>query len=67
MHQQMKAVILDRGLGTGISAETHLKTKPMIKIGGYPILGHIMKIYSSHGRCTSFKFDVDNFGGLSQS
>ncbi len=45
----MKAVILSGGLGTRISEETHLKPKPMIEIGGRPILWHIMKIYSSHG------------------
>lgn len=45
----MKAVILAGGLGTRISEETHLKPKPMIEIGGMPILWHIMKIYSSHG------------------
>lgn len=45
----MKAVILAGGLGTRISEETHLKPKPMIEIGGKPILWHIMKIYSSHG------------------
>jgi glucose-1-phosphate cytidylyltransferase len=45
----MKAVILAGGLGTRISEETHLKPKPMIEIGGLPILWHIMKIYSSHG------------------
>ena len=44
----MKAVILAGGLGTRISEETHLKPKPMIEIGGKPILWHIMKIYSSH-------------------
>lgn len=44
----MKAVILAGGLGTRISEETHLKPKPMIEIGGRPILWHIMKIYSSH-------------------
>ena len=44
-----KAVILAGGLGTRISEETHLKPKPMIEIGGKPILWHIMKIYSSHG------------------
>jgi glucose-1-phosphate cytidylyltransferase len=43
------AVILAGGLGTRISEETHLKPKPMIEIGGKPILWHIMKIYSSHG------------------
>lgn len=45
----MKAVILAGGLGTRISEETHLKPKPMIEIGGYPILWHIMKIYSHYG------------------
>ena len=45
----MKAVILAGGLGTRISEETHLKPKPMIEIGGRPILWHILKMYSSHG------------------
>jgi len=45
----MKAVILAGGLGTRISEETHLRPKPMVEIGGNPILWHIMKIYSSHG------------------
>jgi glucose-1-phosphate cytidylyltransferase len=45
----MKAVLLAGGLGTRISEETHLRPKPMIEIGGMPILWHIMKIYSSHG------------------
>ena len=45
----MKAVILAGGLGTRISEETHLKPKPMIQIGGMPILWHIMKIYSHYG------------------
>ena len=45
----MKAVILAGGLGTRISEETHLKPKPMIEIGGKPILWHIMKIYAHHG------------------
>lgn len=45
----MKVVILAGGLGTRISEETHLKPKPMIEIGGKPILWHIMKIYSVHG------------------
>ena len=45
----MKAVILAGGLGTRIAEETHLKPKPMIEIGGRPILWHIMKMYSSHG------------------
>ena len=45
----MKAVILAGGLGTRISEETHTKPKPMIEIGGMPILWHILKIYSSYG------------------
>jgi glucose-1-phosphate cytidylyltransferase len=45
----MKAVLLAGGLGTRISEETHLKPKPMIEIGGKPILWHIMKLYSAHG------------------
>jgi glucose-1-phosphate cytidylyltransferase len=45
----MKAVILAGGLGTRFSEETDLKPKPMIEIGGKPILWHIMKIYSAHG------------------
>ncbi len=44
----MKCVILAGGLGTRISEETQLKPKPMIEIGGKPILWHIMKLYSSH-------------------
>lgn len=45
----MKVVILAGGLGTRISEESHLRPKPMIEIGGRPILWHIMKIYSSYG------------------
>lgn len=45
----MKAVILAGGLGTRLAEETHLRPKPMVEIGGKPILWHIMKIYSSHG------------------
>ena len=45
----MKAVILAGGLGTRISEETHLKPKPMIEVGGKPILWHIMKSYSAYG------------------
>ncbi|OMG64712.1 glucose-1-phosphate cytidylyltransferase [Stutzerimonas balearica] len=45
----MKAVILAGGLGTRISEESHLKPKPMIEIGGKPIIWHIMKIYSHFG------------------
>lgn len=45
----MKAVILAGGLGTRLSEETQLKPKPMVEIGGRPILWHVMKIYSAHG------------------
>ena len=45
----MQAVILAGGLGTRLSEETHLKPKPMVEIGGKPILWHILKIYSHHG------------------
>lgn len=45
----MKAVILAGGLGTRLSEETDVKPKPMVEIGGRPILWHIMKIYSAHG------------------
>ena len=45
----MKAVILAGGLGTRLSEETTIKPKPMVEIGGKPIIWHIMKIYSAHG------------------
>jgi glucose-1-phosphate cytidylyltransferase len=45
----MKAVILAGGLGTRLSEETTIKPKPMVEIGGKPILWHIMKLYSHHG------------------
>jgi glucose-1-phosphate cytidylyltransferase len=45
----MKTIILAGGLGTRISEETYLKPKPLIEIGGKPILWHIMKSYSNHG------------------
>ena len=45
----MKAVILAGGLGTRLAEETHLRPKPMVEIGGKPILWHILKIYSSFG------------------
>ncbi len=45
----MKAVILAGGLGTRLSEETTIKPKPMVEIGGKPILWHIMKIYSAYG------------------
>ncbi|MFO7447971.1 MAG: sugar phosphate nucleotidyltransferase, partial [Ignavibacteriaceae bacterium] len=49
MNSDTKVVILAGGFGTRISEESHLKHKPMIEIGGQPILWHIMKIYSSYG------------------
>lgn len=59
----MKAVILAGGYGTRIAEETFLKPKPMIEIGGRPILWHIMKMYSSHGVnefiiCCGYRGDV---------
>jgi len=59
----MKTVILAGGLGTRISEESHLKPKPMIEIGGMPILWHIMKSYSHYGFnefviCAGYKADV---------
>lgn len=45
----MKAVILAGGLGTRLSEETSTRPKPMVEIGGKPILWHIMKMYSHHG------------------
>jgi glucose-1-phosphate cytidylyltransferase len=45
----MKCVILAGGLGTRLTEETQLKPKPMIEIGGKPLLWHVMKLYSSHG------------------
>ncbi len=45
----MKAVILAGGLGTRLSEETSIRPKPMVEVGGKPILWHIMKLYSSHG------------------
>ncbi|KQQ73972.1 MAG: glucose-1-phosphate cytidylyltransferase [Alphaproteobacteria bacterium] len=45
----MKAIILAGGLGTRLSEETSLKPKPMVEIGGRPILWHVMKIYAAHG------------------
>ena len=45
----MKAVILAGGLGSRLSEETHLKPKPMVEIGGRPILWHLMKIFTCHG------------------
>ena len=45
----MKVVILAGGLGTRLSEETSVRPKPMVEIGGMPILWHIMKMYSHHG------------------
>src|ERR1700690_2845992 len=50
----MKIVILCGGLGTRLSEETQLRPKPMVEIGGRPILWHVMKIYEKHG-FTDFK------------
>src|SRR5262250_2896842 len=47
--RHVKAVILAGGLGTRLSEETSTRPKPMVEIGGRPILWHIMKLYSSHG------------------
>ena len=59
----MKAVILAGGYGTRISEESVVRPKPMVEIGGMPILWHIMKIYSAHGIndfvvCLGYKGDV---------
>ena len=59
----MKAVILAGGYGTRISEESQLKPKPMIEIGGMPVLWHIMKIYSTYGIndfviCCGYKGDI---------
>jgi glucose-1-phosphate cytidylyltransferase len=45
----MKVVILTGGLGTRLAEETSVRPKPMVEIGGRPILWHIMKMYSAHG------------------
>ena len=45
----MKAVILAGGYGTRLSEETHSRPKPMVEVGGRPMLWHIMKMYSAHG------------------
>ncbi len=45
----MTVVILAGGMGTRIGEESHLRPKPMIEIGGRPILWHIMKIFTAHG------------------
>ena len=56
----MKCVLLAGGFGTRISEESHLKPKPMLEIGGQPILWHIMKMYSSFGsEDTKRRINVD--------
>src|SRR3982750_477105 len=45
----MKVVLLCGGLGTRLKEETNIKPKPMVEVGGRPILWHIMKIYAAHG------------------
>jgi len=57
----MKVVILAGGLGTRFSEETHLKSKPMIEIGGKPVLWHLMKIYSTHAGSPSEKWSDLNY------
>ena len=59
----MKVVILAGGLGTRLREETEFRPKPMVEIGGRPILWHIMKIYAAHGFsefviCLGYKGDV---------
>ena len=59
----MKVVLLAGGLGTRLSEETKVKPKPMVEIGGMPILWHIMKIYSHYGFnefviCLGYKGEV---------
>jgi len=59
----MKAVILAGGLGTRLAEETTVRPKPMVEIGGHPMLWHIMKIYSTHGIndfvvCLGYKGEV---------
>ena len=56
----MKAVILAGGLGTRLSEETTIRPKPMVEIGGHPILWHVLKVYAAHGVtdfvvCTGYK------------
>ena len=61
----MKAVILAGGLGTRISEETIVRPKPMIEIGGKPVLWHILKLYSHHGYIQVVNIDrLDGVGEL---
>lgn len=72
----MKAMILAGGFGTRLAEETDVKPKPMVEIGGKPILWHIMKIYERHGIndfiiCLGYKAEIikkyfRDYGGLSQ-
>ena len=56
----MKAVILAGGLGTRLCEETAIRPKPMVEIGGYPILWHILKMYSHHGSLVSVgRYELD--------
>ena len=62
----MKVVILAGGYGTRISEESHLKPKPMIEIGGKPIMWHIMKYYSAFG-FNDFIISISGLIGLPTS
>ncbi len=53
----MKAVILAGGLGSRLSEETHLRPKPMVEVGGRPMIWHLMKIFAAHA-ITDFVVDV---------
>ena len=63
----MKAVILAGGLGTRLSEETLVRPKPMVEIGGKPLLWHIMKIYSKYGVNDFEEFLGENIGQWSVS
>ena len=62
---RMKAVILAGGLGTRLAEETHLRPKPMVEVGGKPILLHILKTYSHYGipSNNSSSYQVRHLGG----
>ncbi len=53
----MKVVILCGGLGTRLREENEYRPKPMVDVGGRPILWHIMKLFAHHGRFTNWKLD----------